>query len=87
MKRTISFTNSVYKYEHGTSPRGIGHWAFQFRGKDDVLTKKNCPFEHYQDGNFVIVWATGVMTLTEAKKQMKEWFGANGFSGVLAVAS
>ena len=42
MKRTISFTNSVYKYEHGTSPRGLGHWAFQFRGKDETLTKKNC---------------------------------------------
>lgn len=83
----IKFTNSVYQYEHAKQPRGVGHWAFQFRGKDEVLTRKNCPFEHYQSGNYVIVWATKVMTLTKAKKEIKDWFSANGFNGVLAVAS
>lgn len=84
---SIKFTNSVYEYNHEKAPRGVGHWAFQFRGKDEVLTKKNCPFEHYQQGNYVIVWASKVMSLTEAKKEMLQWFKANGFSGVLAVAS
>ena len=85
---SIKFTNSVFEYERdGQKPRGVGKWAFQFRGKDEILTKKNCPFEHYQQGEYVIVWASQVMTLTEAKKEMKQWFSANGFSGVLAVAS
>jgi len=82
----ISFTNSVYIYNHGRKPRGFGSWAFQYRGKDKKLTELNCPFNHYQDGDFVIVWASDTMTLTEAKKEIKNWFKEHGFNGVISVA-
>ena len=83
----IKFTNSVYKYETGVNPRGLGHWAFQYRGNDNTLTKLECPFEHYQSGVYVIVWASKVMTLTDAKKEIGDWFKSKGFNGTIAVAS
>ena len=84
----IRFTNSIYQLNHGKNPRGTGFWGFLIRCKDSVLTKKNCPFDHYQQdySDLCLIWSTGVMTLTEAKKEVGDWLKANGFSGIVAVA-
>jgi len=84
----INFSISIYKREHGKQPRGLGHWGFYANIKDEELTKRNCPFEHYKDTTrgLVIIWASKVMTLTDAKKEVGGWFKDNGFRGTLAIA-
>ena len=82
----IKFTNAAYEYEHNKAPRGVGMWAFMIRARDEIVAQKNYPYDHYQQGAYVILWTSKVMTLTEAKKEIKEWLSKNGFSGIVAVA-
>lgn len=88
----IKFDNYIYEREHGKQPRGVGKWAFILwvkNGKqsDELLTKQNCPFEHYAQGNYVYVWASDVMLLTQAKNEVGDWFKHNGlWNGVIYVA-
>lgn len=48
MKMRIEFTDTEYKFEHGTAPRGYGRWFFTFEGyerwESGTLTeaKKKC---------------------------------------------
>lgn len=85
----MTFSNTEYVSNHGVNPRGLGHWAFIVRVKDEDLTTHNCPLEHYKYNNFAhsIIWASGVMTLTDAKKEIKNWLNTIHYDGVVYVAS
>lgn len=87
----IKFSNSIYKGEHHQQPRGLGKWGFYVPIKDATLTSLECPFEHYHveaySGRFCIVWASKVMTLTEAKKEIESWFTSKGLTnGTIFIA-
>ena len=88
----IKCKNSIYKAEHNKQPRGLGMWGFYVPIKDETLTKLNCPLEHYQvegfyHGKFCMVWASKVMTLTEAKKEVIKWLTSNDLTkGTIYVA-
>lgn len=79
----ITFSNSIYEREHETKPRGFGKWAFLTFIQDSAFTRENCPLEHYKTGRYTIVWASDVMTLTEAKKQFKTWLLEHGYKNEL----
>ena len=84
----IDFRNSIYKANHDQAPRGRGLWGFLIRVKDERLTAMACPLEHYQtERGFSIVWASGVMTLTQAKEELKNWLYSKGIrTGVVYIA-
>lgn len=88
----IRFDNYFYVREHEKKPYGVGHWGFMLwvkngKASNELLTKQGCPLEHYPQGNFVMVWASKVMTLTEAKKEVGDWFRHNGnWNGTIYVA-
>lgn len=82
----IKFSTRHYELDHNVKPRGRGHWAFEFRGDDSKLTEKGYPYCHFQSCNFVVMFASEEMTLTEAKKEVGSWLKANGFHGLVSVA-
>lgn len=87
----IKFSNSIYKSNHNKQPRGFGKWGFYVPIKDSTLTKLECPLEHYRvevySGKFCMVWASKVMTLTEAKKEIESWFLSKGLTkGTIYIA-
>lgn len=88
----IKFSNFIYYREHEKQPRGVGQWAFMLwvkngKATDELLTKQDCPFKHYSQGNYVYVWANGVKTLSEAKKEVGDWFRNHGYwNGTIYVA-
>lgn len=84
----IEFRNSIYKANHDKQPRGVGLWGFLLRIKNERLTAMGCPFEHYAlERGLVIVWASGVMTLAQAKKELSDWFYSQGIKkGVMYIA-
>lgn len=88
----IEFRNSIYKAEHDKAPRGVGQWGFYVPIRDGTLYRLECPFEHYQvenfgGGRYCLVWASKVMTLTEAKKELADWLKSKGMtSGVIQIA-
>lgn len=53
----ITITNTTYQREHGHAPKGLGLWAFEVR---------------YMNGQKTLVWASGVMLLSQAKKEIAE---------------
>ena len=46
-------------------------WGFIVRVADRDLSMRNCPLKHEIIGGQTIIWASAVMTLTEAKKEIK----------------
>ena len=87
----ITFSNSIYKREHESNPRGLGKWAFYVPIKIETLSKLDCPFEFYETNygsrKFVLIWATSVMTLTDAKKELENWLKSKGLTnGTIFVA-
>ena len=79
----IKFDNYFYKREHGKQPRGVGKWAFMLLINDFALTRENYPYEHYKEGRFTIVWTSGIMSLTDAKNEIKAWLLEHGFKNDL----
>ena len=82
----MKFSNTMYICNHGRNPRGFGRWAFMIRCRDEEVSKRNCPFEHYQQGAFVLIWASTTMTLTDAKKEVGDWLKSVGWKGLILVA-
>lgn len=76
--KKYEFSNYDYIREHGTTPRGTGHWAFII---------KNATVEGISPETFIdkvskfqtntIFWVSGVWTLSEAKKRAKVMLEAN----------
>jgi hypothetical protein len=81
-KKMIKFSNSIYVREHEKQPRGFGKWAFFVRINDTKLNELECPFQHYPYNNhaFSVIWASDVMSLTDAKKEIKTWFETKGIT-------
>lgn len=88
----IKFSNSIFKAEHNKAPRGVGLWGFYVPIRKETLDRFGCPFEYYKvenyyGGRYCLVWASKVMTLTEAKNEIAGWFRANGMTdGIIYVA-
>lgn len=82
----IKFSTRHYEFNHEKKPRGYGHWAFEFRGKDEKLTELNYPHDHFQSNDLVVMFTSKTMTLTEAKREIKSWLSAHGFHGLVNVA-
>lgn len=86
----ISYGTHIYERETGKKPRGLGHWAFYLNISNEELTKHECPFEHYKSDirNRTLVWASDVMLLSQAKKELTDWLKSKGVkSAIIEVAS
>ena len=72
-----SFSNFEYMKEHGTNPKGTGHWAFIIK---DAAVEGIAPETHIDRCGYkveTIFWVPGVWTLTEAKKRAAVILAAN----------
>lgn len=75
----IKFNNCRYVSEHGKQPRGLGHWAFLTYIQDFAFEREKCPLEHYKVGRLTLVWASDIMSLTDAKNEIKSWLLEHGY--------
>ena len=86
----IKVSNDIYKYEHEKCPRGVGQWAFYVPISDKKLTTFDCPFKHYEvtygNHKYALVWASKVMSLADAKKEIVDWLKSWFLKGTIYVA-
>ena len=81
----IRFDNELYKREHDKNPGGLGLWAFIVNIKKGDLSLANCPFDYYTDNKKAVIFASDVMTLTEAKKEIEKYLKSINYNGVVYV--
>lgn len=72
MTLKIEFDTTGYEASHGHKPTGRGGWAFSEKRNPDVMTSD-------------VIWAPNGLTLTEAKRWLKQKLQSEGVEGFFVV--